>query len=60
MRKETKEIRIQHSFSFGTCHCNSCFTSAKVNLEIKRDAIKFNHPKNLSLDSILLTSKNDP
>ena len=41
-RKQTKEIRIQHSFSFGTCHCSSCFTSAKVKLETKRNAIKFN------------------
>ena len=41
-RKQTKEIRIQHTFSFGTFHCSSCFTSAKVKLESKRNAIKFN------------------
>lgn len=41
-RKETKEIRIQHSFSFGNCHCDSCFISAKAKLKSKKNSIKFN------------------
>lgn len=41
MRKETKEIRMQHSFSFGTCHCGSCFISARMKLKTKKDSIKF-------------------
>ncbi len=41
MRKEGKIIRIEHSFSFGTCNCNRCFVGAQVRLETKRNAIKF-------------------